>query len=59
MTNSTFYHDGYRAYLNGEPFSPPDSYRGTDVFASEYKAGYQQAEIDLSMTNQPAITETP
>lgn len=40
MTNSSFYHDGFRDATKGEKPSPPNKHLGTNVFADEYMAGY-------------------
>lgn len=45
MTNSTFYHDGFRDAKQGLPATPPDA----NVYATEYMAGYE----DACETNQP------
>ena len=39
---SSFYHDGYRARLDGGQCSPPD----VPVYAAEYRQGYYDAAFD-------------
>ncbi len=43
MTNSTFYHDGYRAACRGDDCSPPDAL----PFHTEYLDGYRDAMLSL------------
>ena len=45
MTQSSFYHDGYRDGLKGDECSPPD----VSVYASEYTRGYQDACESLEL----------
>ncbi len=49
MTNSTFYHDGYKARADGLPPSPPDF----AVYANEYINGYRDACSELDDFTKP------
>lgn len=54
MTNSTFWHDGYKDGFNGFTYSPPDPHPATNVFTQEYSHGYQcgsDAKDSVNRTN--------
>jgi len=56
MTNSSFYHDGFRDATKGEKPSPPDEHNGTNVFADEYMAGYNDGMDERELESRYADT---
>lgn len=56
MTNSSFYHDGFRDATKGEMPSPPDEHNGTKVFADEYMAGYNDGMDERELESRCADT---
>ena len=43
--NSTFYTDGFREGHAGQPESPPPSFRGSNVYANEYREGHGDGRL--------------